>query len=48
MKVLCKLTHKWVEKSRITWKNDGASEGSCVEKCARCGKQRRRFLEPAA
>lgn len=37
--------HRWVEKSRITWKNDDLTEGSVRESCERCEARRRRFLE---
>lgn len=46
MKVLCHLRHKWREKSRITWKSDGYSQGKANERCDRCGATRSVFLNP--
>lgn len=43
-RIVCRVRHKWAEKSRVVWKTDGLTEGSCIEACRRCGERRRRFL----
>lgn len=43
-RLLCRLRHRWVEVSRITWKNDGFAEGKANQKCARANCEARRSV----